>query len=172
MKQAIFKERFREVMDNIVFILTLIAALFSGLIGGIFYAFSTFIMKALARIPAGAGLAAMQTINLTVITPWFLAPFLLAAVACLAIMAAALLRRPEPDSLFLLGGGALYLLGCLGVTLAFNVPRNNRLAALAPADPASAVYWAEYLSSWTCWNHVRTAAALAAAALFLIALVF
>lgn len=161
-----------ETIDLILFIFTLFAALTCGLIGGIFYGFSTFIMKALGRIPAEAGIAAMQTINITVITPLFLAPFLLAAAACLAVMATALLRWHETDSLLLLGGGALYLLGCMGVTFAFNIPRNNMLAPLAPADPASATYWAEYLSSWTFWNSVRTAAALGAAALLIIALVY
>ncbi|MCL4300049.1 MAG: DUF1772 domain-containing protein [Anaerolineae bacterium] len=161
-----------ETTDTIVFVLTLIAALTSGLIGGIFYPFSTFVMKALRRLPAEAGIAAMQTINITVITPWFLAPFFLAAVACIAVIAMALLRWHEPNSLFLLGGGALYLIGSFLVTFMFNVPRNEVLASLAPADTNSATYWTEYLSNWTFWNHVRTAAALAAAALLIIALVY
>jgi uncharacterized membrane protein len=126
-------------------------------------------MKALGRLPADAGIAAMQTINITVITPWFLAPFLLAAGACIAVMAAALLRWHEPGSIFLLSGGALYLIGSFLVTLVFNIPRNEALAAVAPADIAGTAYWAEYLSSWTFWNHVRTVAALIAAALLLIA---
>ena len=52
--------------------------------------------------------------------------------------------------------------------MAFNVPRNEALAKLAPADPNAASLWATYLSSWTAWNHVRTAASLAAAAAFTI----
>ena len=52
----------------------------------------------------------------------------------------------------------------------FNVPKNEALASVAPADPGSASLWAGYVSSWTAWNHVRTAAALAAAASFSIAL--
>lgn len=159
-----------ELIDTITFVLALIAALTCGLIGGVFYAFSTFIMKALGRIPTEAGIAAMQTINITVITPWFLAPFLLAAVACVGAVAAALLNWREPGSLFLLAGGLLYLGGSFLVTFVFNIPRNNVLASLVPADPASATYWAEYLSSWAFWNRVRTAAALAAAAMFLCSL--
>lgn len=161
-----------ETIDTIVFVLTLIAALTCGLIGGIFYPFSTFIMKALRRLPTDAGIAAMQTINITVITPWFLAPFLLAAVACIAVTAMALLRWHEPNSLFLLGGGVLYLIGSFLVTFVFNVPRNEVLAALNPANTADAAYWTEYLSIWTFWNHIRTAAALIAAALLIIALVY
>jgi uncharacterized membrane protein len=161
-----------ETIDTIVFVSTLVAAFGSGLVGGIFYPFSTFVMKALGRLPTDAGIAAMQTINITVITPWFLAPFLLAAAACIAVMAAALLRWHEPGSLFLLSGGALYLIGSFLVTFVCNVPRNEVLAAVVPADAASAAEWADYLSSWTFWNHVRTAAALAAAVLLIIALVY
>ena len=38
-----------------------------------------------------------------------------------------------------------------------------------PADRAAA-YWPEYVARWLRWNHVRTAAALAAAALFVASL--
>jgi uncharacterized membrane protein len=71
---------------------------------------------------------------------------------------------------YLLAGCALYLLGCLLVTVAFNVPLNNRLAAADPDSSAAEALWAHYLSRWTLWNHVRTAASLAAAGLFAMAL--
>jgi uncharacterized membrane protein len=71
----------------------------------------------------------------------------------------------------LFSGGVLYLVGTLLVTIVFNVPRNEALAAVTPADPDAARLWAGYVASWTAWNHVRTAAALAAAALFSIALI-
>ena len=54
--------------------------------------------------------------------------------------------------------------------MVFNVPRNESLASVAPADPDGASRWAGYVANWTAWNHVRTAAALAAAASFSIAL--
>ena len=49
------------------------------------------------------------------------------------------------------------------MTIVFNVPRNNALAAVDPASTSGAAQWTSYLTSWTAWNHVRTAAALAAA---------
>jgi uncharacterized membrane protein len=60
------------------------------------------------------------------------------------------------------------------VTIACNVTLNDALAlvsdlpsALAkPDSPEGATLWAKYLNDWTFWNHVRTIAALAAAALF------
>lgn len=54
--------------------------------------------------------------------------------------------------------------------MVFNVPRNDALAAIDPASAGSARIWASYVTSWTAWNHVRTAAALAAAASLTIAL--
>lgn len=70
----------------------------------------------------------------------------------------------------LIAGSVLYLIGSLLVTIVLNVPRNEALAAIAPADPGSASLWASYLASWTAWNPVRTGASLAAAASFGIAL--
>jgi len=49
--------------QNLIFILTLVSALGCGLIAGVFFAFSAFVMKALARLPPAQGIAAMQSIN-------------------------------------------------------------------------------------------------------------
>jgi uncharacterized membrane protein len=56
----------------VLFALTLAAALGCALLGGLFFAFSNFVMKALMRIPAPSGIAAMQAINVTVLNPLFL----------------------------------------------------------------------------------------------------
>jgi uncharacterized membrane protein len=63
-------------MSNLTFILTLLSALGSGLIAGVFFAFSTFVMRALGRLPPHEGIAAMQSINIVVINPWFMTAFL------------------------------------------------------------------------------------------------
>jgi len=141
----------------VVFWLTFFAALGCALLGGVFFAFSNFVMKALMRIPAPSGIVAMQAINVTVLNPLFLALFFGTAALC------ALLLLPRWESPFALGGAALYLIGTFGVTVVFNVPRNNALARLEPADSVSA--WRRYVQEWTWWNHVRTLAAVAAAAL-------
>lgn len=56
-------------------LLVLLTAWGSAITGGIFYAFSSFVMAALARIPASAGMMAMQSINITVLNGTFFAPF-------------------------------------------------------------------------------------------------
>ena len=152
------------IIDGLLFTVTLVAALGCGLMAGLFFAFSVSVMKALARLPSPEGIAAMQSINVAIINPLFLAAFFGTAMACVLVMIASLLRWHNPAALYLLIGGALYLVGTFLVTLMFNVPKNNALASVAPADPEGASLWTDYLSKWTAWNHVRAAAALAAAA--------
>jgi uncharacterized membrane protein len=159
-------------VDQSLFALTLLAALGCGLMGGVFFAFSAFVMKALARLPSGEGIAAMQSINVVVLNPWFMTVFFGTAAACVFALISSLLRWHESGTAYLFVGGVLYLVGTLLVTIVFNVPRNEALAAVAPTDPNGASLWAGYVASWTAWNHVRTAAALAAAASFSIALAY
>ena len=158
------------MIDALLFPLTLIAALGCGLVAGIFFAFSTFVMKALARLPAAQGIAAMQSINVAVINPWFLTPYFGMAVLSVLLIIAAVLRWHEPGAAYVVAGGLLYFLGTFLVTMLFNVPRNNTLAAVAATSTEGAALWADYLIAWTKWNHVRTIAALAGAASFTIAL--
>lgn len=106
---------------------------------------------------------------MVVINPWFLTAFFGTAVACLSAIAVALSRWDDPRAPYWFIGSVLYLVGSLLVTMLFNVPRNSALAALAPSSPEAVDLWHTYLSSWTAWNHVRTAAALGAAAAFTIA---
>ena len=65
---------------------------------------------------------------------------------------------------WLLAGSALYLAGTIGLTMGYHVPRNNALAAVEPTSDDAEAHWRRYLAAWTRWNHVRVAAALAAAA--------
>lgn len=155
-----------------LFVLKLFAALGCGLIAGVFFAFSTFVMSALARIQPTSGIAAMQSINTTVINPMFMTAFLGTAAACIFLTVSSLLKWHQPGAAYLLLGSLLYLIGTFGVTIVFNVPLNNALAAVKPDSPDGANLWISYLANWTTWNHIRTAAALAAAASFTIALCY
>lgn len=149
---------------------TFLSALGCGLMAGFFFAFSAAVMKTLARLPPAHGIAAMQSINVTVINPLFLAAFLGTAVTCAVAAIAALASRHERGSVYLVAGGLFYLAGTFLVTIACNVPRNNALAAVDPSSAAGATLWAGYLAGWTAWNHVRAAAALGAAALLTLGL--
>ena len=85
-------------------------------------------------------------------------------------MILSLLRWNHPAASHLLIGGALYLIGTLWVTVLFNIPRNDALAALPPSSPEAPERWSEYLRTWTVWNHVRTAGALAATVVLMLGL--
>jgi uncharacterized membrane protein len=150
-------------------IAAIVAALGCGLVGGIFFAFSTFVMKALGRIAPPQGIAAMQSINIVVINPWFMTAFFGTAVVCVFAIVGSLLWWHEPGAAYSVAGGVLYLAGTIAVTMVCNVPLNNALARVAPASAQGGAVWAAYLSTWTRWNHVRTIAALAASILFIVA---
>lgn len=151
-------------------IVTVLCALGAGLTAGIFYAFSTFVMAALARLPPPEGIAAMNAINVTVINPWFMAVFMGTPLLCVIVAILTLLNWSTPGSVTVLLAAVLYVAGSFLVTMIFNVPLNNALAAVAPASPEGAALWTRYLSEWTFWNHVRTGLPLLAAALFIVGL--
>jgi uncharacterized membrane protein len=158
------------VLDSALDVATFLVTLGCALVGGVFFAFSNFIMAALARLPPREGMAAMQSINVTVITPLFMLALFGTGAVGLVLAGYSLIAARRPETPYLLIGGLLYFLGNVVVTIVFNVPRNSALAASDPASADGARVWADYLVTWTRWNHVRTATALAAAATFMFAL--
>jgi uncharacterized membrane protein len=143
-------------------------ALGSGLIGGVFFAFSAFIMRAFSRLPAGQGAAAMNAIDSTILKSLFMPIFSGTALVSLALGAVSLFRLGQNGAILVVAACALYFTGMFVVTMVCNVPLNNALAAANPASAADV--WARYLKNWTFWNHVRTVASLVACGLFIAAL--
>ena len=156
--------------DRMQNILILISALGCGLIAGAFFAFSSFIMGALGKLPPGQGIAAMQSINVVVINPIFLGVLFGTAALALFLGFGALRHLSDPGAIWIVAGAGLYVIGTVLVTMVFNVPLNNALAAVDPANGGGTAVWADYLRTWTNWNHVRTLAALAASGAFISAL--
>ena len=140
-----------------------------GLMAGLFFVFSFSVMDALSQMPPNEGMKAMQLINRTILNPVFLGAFMGTAVACLLVAIISLWQR-EPGFGWALAGAIVYLVGGFWVTAARNVPLNNRLDVQSPGSTESAEVWALYLKRWTQWNHVRTAACIAATVLLTIAL--
>ena len=157
-------------MSGVIYVTTLATALGCGLNAGVFFAFSTFVMPALKRLPPAQGIAAMQSINKLAVTPAFMAVLFGTAVACLGLVAWAAVSWGGRSAALVIAGGALYIVGTIGVTIACNVPLNDGLATLLPQGTGAAGLWDEYVTKWSAWNHVRTVAALAAAATLTIAL--
>jgi len=158
------------MLSKLLFIVTLLSALGCGLIAGVFFAFSTFVMKALNALPPPQGIAAMKSINLIVLNPLFLGVFLGTAVGCLVLVISSILSWNKPGAALALVGSISYLVGTLLVTITCNVPQNDALANLDPVAADGAQFWTQYVRIWTAWNHVRAIAAVVASLLLVIAL--
>lgn len=163
-------ERKVSMPSDVLSLLTILGLLCCGLMAGVFFAFSSFVMPGLSRLPPAQGIAAMQSINVAALRPPFLAAFLGAAAACLLLAGVSVWSWHAPGAPYRFAGSVLYLVGTFGVTAAFNVPRNEALAAVSTDGADSAARWARFLAGWTAWNHVRAVAALAATALLGVAL--
>ena len=126
----------------------------AGVVTGLLFAFSNFVMRALSNLPNEYGMLAMQRVNETIINPIFLAFFFGTPVFCILIAIKAVQHLDVSGSLFLLIGAFAYLIGPFGITMLFNVPLNNKLAK-AETSLANEV-WPEYQNRWQMWNHIRT----------------
>ena len=148
-------------------LLTGVAALGSATVGGVFYGFSSFIMRGLRQLPPASGAAAMQQINVAAVRPGLMAALFGTAAACLALAIWTGVRGPSQRTVAVVSGSVLYLVGAVGVTAAFNVPLNDALAAVEPNAPGIEAIWQDYLRRWSSGNHMRAISCLAAAALYI-----
>ena len=156
--------------DTVTTILLWFCALTCALLGGLYFAFSAFIMRALEEAGA-AGIAAMNAINRLILRSWFMPLFVGTTLASLALAVIGLFELPGARGVYLIAGGVLYVAGMFAVTMLFNVPLNNALAAVTADSRTGSAIWKDYLRRWTLWNHVRTLSCVGAAALFVGALV-
>ncbi|MEZ5424226.1 MAG: anthrone oxygenase family protein [Pyrinomonadaceae bacterium] len=143
-------------MEALKLIVSFLAAVGAGLMAGIFLIFSNTIMRSLGKLPPAEGMAAMRSINSTIVNPLFLLVFLGTGLLCAALVMVSLIKWDSPGSALLLAGAGTYLLGSILVTVVFNVPMNNALETASLNDPSSISLWQDYLTRWTMWNHVRT----------------
>lgn len=157
-------------MPVVIDILLWFSALSVGLMAGLYFAFSAFVMAAFASIERAAGVAAMNAINRVILRSAFMPIFLGSSLAGAALAVIGVLQRGTPGAMEMAVGGAVYVVGMTGVTMAANVPLNNALAATDPTREADAPVWDGYLIRWTRWNHVRTLASTAALVLFILAI--
>ena len=141
-----------------------------GLMAGVYFAFSTFVMTSLARLgPAGATM--MNAFTADIGASLFMPVFMLTTLTSTALAVMAVMRWGQSGSVAMLVGGILYVSGMFLVTMIFNQPLNEALAAADPASPQGAALWARYVSGWSFWNHVRTIASTGSFVMFAVALI-
>ena len=150
-----------------------VTAVVGAAVGGLFYAFSTFVMRGLDRTESVDAITAMRGINAEAQANVPLgALFVGSAVLALGVGVVAVFRLNSPGAGYVLAGAVLILLAFV-VTMAFNVPLNNALDRIDPSTVSAADAareWQAYLVPWTLWNHVRTVAPLLGSVLTLVGL--
>ena len=157
-------------MLKLLYFLTYTSALGAGLLAGVFFAFSAFIMRSLDKLPAEQGMSAMQSINSTILQSSFMLVFMGTTALSVVLGIASFVKLGKPSALYVIAGSLLIFVGVFLVTAIFNVPLNDTLAAAASGSSQGAQAWREYLDSWVPWNHVRTIASIGALISFIIAI--
>lgn len=148
--------------------LTFVAAIGAGLGAGVFFAFSSFVMKGLRDLPDSEGLSAMQAVNKAAPSPLLVTALFGTAVVCVVVAISALTRLDEPYGRYQLIGSVLYVAGIV-LTIAYHIPRNDALGLVDPNGAGAAAEWVTYARNWTAWNHVRTLTSLAGAVVLTLA---
>ncbi len=153
-----------------LYYLTFASSLGAGLLAGVFFAFSIFVMQSLAKLPTEQGISAMQSINTTILQSSFMVVFTGTTVLSVVLGIASFIKLGTTSALYVIAGSLLIFIGVFLVTALFNVPLNDSLAAVTPGSPEGAQVWKKYLDSWMPWNHVRTIASIGALIFFIIAI--
>jgi uncharacterized membrane protein len=149
----------------------LFLALWSAVIGGVFSAFSEFVMAGLLRAPPAGGIEVMQHINRTVLRTQFVAGIFSIAVFSVLFAIYGLVAFEGSVLVTLLLAPLVYLPSVFLMTIFGNVPMNNRLEAMDPSTVEAHAYWLEYGRRWTRLNHARYLGSVLTAGLYIIAAV-
>jgi len=136
------------------------AALSSGLIAGVYFAFSGFIMKAFDKLETAQSVTAMNAINEIILRSLFMPVFFGSSIISLLLIVVAFVYWNEAGTGLALIAGMVYFIGMFVCTVVFNVPLNNTLSKLEPASDDAQQAWPRYLKNWTKWNHLRTVSSL------------
>ncbi len=135
-----------------------VATLATGLVAGVFYAYSVSVDLGLAVQPDESYVATMQAINEKIQNPLFFTSFFGAALFPIVALA---VHFPKPRSgrfSLIALACALYIGGGFLLTTFVNVPMNDQLAAVDPDASARVLSSARdaYEGPWDFWNRVRT----------------
>lgn len=149
--------------------LSLFLALWSAVIGGVFSAFSEFIMSALMRTSSEGGIEAMQQINHTVIKTQFVVGILAIAGASIAFAFYGNFALEGNAKSALILAPIVYIPSVFLMTIFGNVPMNNKLESLPHTSSEAEAYWPIYGRYWTRLNHVRTLGSVATSVIYLFA---
>ena len=158
-------------MTVFIDVLLIATILGTGMVAGVFYAFSAFVTQGLDRLPASDAARAMRELNVTAVRAPLMSVLFGTGLLAAVVFVLALVGQLGGGTWWAVAASVIYIVGAIGVTGGANVPRNNRLAA-APATDAAALAgaWTAFRPGWQAWNHVRTLASALACVGFVLAL--
>jgi len=146
--------------SSIMTVLLWTAAFSSGLIGGVYFAFSGFIMPAFSKIETTQSIAAMKSINEIILRSLFMPLFFGSSFVSVLLIVIAFVNWDKTGSGLTMLAGAVYFFGMFVCTALFNVPLNNTLARVELESIDAHHVWSHYLKTWTNWNHIRAISSL------------
>ena len=156
-------------MRSAVTTLVAVTAVGAGVMAGVYFAFSSFVMQGLRQLPPREAIMAMQTINTAAPKGWLMLPLMGTALASVVLTIQAVVSR-ESGWIWLFVGAVLYLASFV-LTVAYHVPHNDALGRVDADAAGAAQTWADYVGGWVRWNHVRALTCVAATGAFVTGLV-
>ena len=155
-------------MTSILSWMNNIAIISFGFIGGVYFAFSFFVMQSLNKNSSSDAIRTMNTINQVILkSPFMLLFFFSSFVACILFLKNLIFYRLLSNEGF---ASLIFLAGMFLCTATKNVPLNNKLADFdfneSSCNPE--IEWNYYYKNWVKWNHIRTASCFLSTVLLLI----
>lgn len=153
------------MFDSMMTIFLTVAAIGAGLMAGVYFAFSGFIMRAFDQLGAAQATVAMNAINEVILRSWFMILFFVTTLLYAMLSVYAVFASSLEARWLLFVTGLIYVFGMFLCTAFFNVPLNNRLADSSDNKGTKPDTWTLYFKQWTRWNHLRSVCSLLVLAL-------
>ncbi len=155
---------------NARLVLVLVSIVSSGLAAGVLFGWLVSVIPGTRKVGDRTYVETMQSINVEIINPAFIIPFMFTPVLLGAAAIWEYQAGNQRRALTLASAAVSYLVGVIVVTVAGNIPLNDALDAFDLESASDAEVAAErdrYEAPWNRWHTIRTwvsVAAFAAAA--------
>ncbi len=156
------------MIDSTISVIVSLASISAGLMAGVYFAFSGFVMRSLDRLGAKPATDAMNAINVVILRSWFMVLFFGSTLLFAMLGVMAFFNAGIQGRWILFAAGLVYIVGMFFCTMFFNVPLNNQLAQAGDDGNEPLKFWPIYFKQWTRWNHLRSVSSLIALILCLL----
>ncbi len=158
-------------MKNVLLFFCIIT---TGVIAGLFFAWSVSVMPGLKKLGDREFISSMQAMNRAIQNPLFFI-FFFGALILLVTSCFNFYQKPLTlEYYLLLGSTLLYIIGVMGITIIGNVPLNNMIENFNltnASDEAMSKIRGTFEEKWTLLNNLRTGSSMAAFCLLIIRLI-